>query len=101
MSDGHFKQSFLDPVTRVIPYHLQPTVGLATRQDGPEFQIVPSRPTLGAILTANHHDGHCEDLLDVCGWGNVTKAHTGETCHGEVQRGDVDRVLAWPTFPLP
>lgn len=54
----------------------------------------------GPVLTAHHHHSHGEDLLPVGGWSDVAKSNGGETCHGEVQRGDVQRVLVGSTFPL-
>lgn len=62
---------------------------------------VPTPCPVTVILTANHHDGHGKDLLDVCGRGDVPKAHAGEAGHGEIQRGDVDGILAGTPFPLP
>lgn len=71
----------------------------ANRKDGQTSCPTPCPATV--ILTANHHDGHGKDLLNVCGWGDVPKAHAGEAGHGEIQRGDVDGILAGTPFPLP
>jgi len=51
-------------------------------------------------LTSDHHHGHGEDLLDVRVGRDVPEADAGQAGHGEVQRGDVDRVLAGPALPL-
>lgn len=52
------------------------------------------------VLTAHHHHRHRENLLAVCRRGNVAKSDGGETGHGEVERGDVQSVLAGTPFPL-
>lgn len=52
------------------------------------------------ILTSNHHHGHREDLLSVRCGGNVAEADGRQAGHGEIQRGDVQRVLARATLPL-
>ena len=52
------------------------------------------------ILTSHHHHGHREDLLAVAGGGDVAEADGGQAGHGEVQRGDVQRVLARAALPL-
>lgn len=54
----------------------------------------------GWVLTAHHHHRHRENLLSVCGWSDVAKPDGGETCHGEVERRNVQGVFAGPAFPL-
>ena len=56
--------------------------------------------TRTTTLTSDHHHGHGEDLLPVGGGRDVAKADAGEAGHGEVQRGDVHRVLVRPALPL-
>lgn len=57
--------------------------------------------TESQILTANHHHGNSKDLLPICSRSDVPKSNTGEAGHCKIQRGDVDWILAWPTFPFP
>lgn len=52
-------------------------------------------------LTSNHHHGHGKDFLSVCRRGDVPEADARQAGHGEVQGGDVDRVLVRPALPLP
>lgn len=52
------------------------------------------------VLTAHHHHSHRENLLAIRGRSDVAKPDGGETRHGEVQRGDVQRVLVGPPLPL-
>lgn len=52
------------------------------------------------ILTSHHHHGHREDLLPVGGGGDVSEADGGQAGHGEVQGGDVQRVLAGAALPF-
>lgn len=52
------------------------------------------------VLTSHHHHGHREDLLSVGGGGDVAEADGGQAGHGEIQRGDVQRVLARAALPL-
>lgn len=58
------------------------------------------RKTESLILTANHHHSHSKDLLPVRRGGDVPEPHAGEAGHGEIQRGDVDGILARPALPL-
>ena len=62
---------------------------------------VPTPCPVTVILTANHHDGHGKDLLDVCGRADVPKAHAGEAGHGELLRVDGVGSLSGTPFPLP
>ena len=52
------------------------------------------------VLTSHHHHGHREDLLSVRGGRDVPEADGGQAGHGEVQGGDVQRVLPGPALPL-
>lgn len=66
------------------------------------FTTVQSEQTAAEdlILTSHHHHGHREDLLPVRGGGNVTEADGRQAGHGEIQRGDVQRVLPRAALPL-
>lgn len=55
---------------------------------------------LHLVLTSHHHHGHGEDLLPVRGGGDVSEPDGGQAGHGEVQRGDVQRVFARAALPL-
>lgn len=52
------------------------------------------------LLTSHHHHGHGEDLLPVSRGGDVAKADGRQAGHGEIQRGDIERVLARAALPL-
>ena len=52
------------------------------------------------LLTSHHHHGHGEDLLPVSRGGDVAKADGRQAGHGEIQRGDIERVLARTAHPL-
>lgn len=53
------------------------------------------------VLTSDHHHGHGKDFLSVRRRGDIAEADAGQTGHGEVQGGDVDRLLVRTTLPLP
>lgn len=52
------------------------------------------------LLTSHHHHGHGEDLLPVGRGGDVAKADGRQAGHGEIQRGDIERVLSRAALPL-
>lgn len=52
------------------------------------------------LLTSDHHHGHGKDFLPVRRRGDVAEADAGQTGHGEVQGGDVDRLLVRAALPL-
>lgn len=55
--------------------------------------------TRNKLLTSHHHHGHGEDLLPVAGGRDVAEADGGQAGHGEIQRGDVQGVLAGAALP--
>lgn len=53
------------------------------------------------ILTANHHHGHWKHLLHIRGRSYVSKSYSCKACHGKVEWGHVQRILAGSSFPYP